>query len=263
MERMETVRLRGEGGACRDGYPEEVWADYALGNSEAGSRDALTGHLAICPACRASCDEWRRLFRTPANTENYAAIGAECDLYPSEKSRRALVKAVKRARIRKSLRSLKHPRYWGTALAAVILLLTVAGLLENAGSPDPIRAYVSRNEPSAVAVLQAPDTSKYRIRLAAGEAGDGYLWLSGDAGEALLLLDGLPSLESADYQAWANLGDRRESLGLLTVSGSKAHLHVKTPILRSTDNISLSAEPKGGSLWPTSDETLLVLLPNR
>src|SRR5690606_34914209 len=115
------------------------------------------------------------------------------------------------------------------------LLLIGAWMRSALHSPDdalPVDSFVSSREPAAVTVLRAADTQQYRIMPATGGQSGGYVWLSGDVSEALLLLEGLPLLEQADYQAWAVSGERQDSLGLLKLTGSRGHLHVRSPLLR-------------------------------
>ena len=238
------------------------WADYALGNVAGRSAAEMAAHRAACPACMAMHAEWRAL------TAGWPAGGAAAAGSPSgavrdsgaavlpERRRRSLVRAVRFAGIRRRwLRPRTFLPAFGVAAAALLVFL----LVRTAHPIDPIGAYMLEREPDAQAVLAAPDTTQFKVVPAFGLPGEGFVWLSGDAAEALLYLDGLPELEAADYQAWAVRDGRSGSLGLLTVADGKAHLHVRSALLKRADNISLSAEPKGGSAQPTSAPTALVL----
>jgi len=241
---------------CSEGYSEQDWAEYALGGWDAERGAAMERHRLYCEACAGADAEWRRLLA--AETGEGAAHTAEA--YPSERTRRSLLRAVERRAWRSRL--LQRPAR--LSLAAGVLGLLLFGMLarvaiDPAEPAQPDVSFVSSREPAAVTVMQAADTQQYRVMPATGGQSGGYVWLSGDVSEALLLLEGLPLLDQEDYQAWAVSGGRMDSLGLLTLTGTRGHLHVRSAHLRGADTISLSSEPKGGSDFPTSEQTVLVL----
>ena len=242
-------------GICSEGYAEQDWAEYALGGWDAGRRDAMERHRLGCAACAGAAAEWRGLLAARLG----GAAERPATAYPGERTRRSLLRAVERRAWRRRL----GPARLGLAAGVCGLLLfgmLARGAIHPADPAEPVDYFVSSREPAAVTVMQAADTQQYRILPAAGGQSGGYVWLSGDVSEALLLLEGLPLLEQEDYQAWAVNGQRLDSLGLLKLTGSRGHLHVRSPLLRGAHTISLSSEPKGGSASPTSEQTVLVLI---
>ncbi|GEM_PF-533197 len=185
-------------------------------------------------------------------------------VFPSERVYRSLRREVRRRRAARMLR--RWSLGGGVAAAAVAFGLTL--LIAN--RPDqpldagpvprfPIDAYMMSEEPDALRVLQASDTSEYRIESLGATPGNGYIWLSGDSSEAFLLLDGLPDIVGSDYQAWALTGESQSSLGLVKLAGTRGYLHIRTGLLGRADLLSLSAEPKGGSSYPTTEPIVLLL----
>jgi len=251
---MERSNARaGAGPACGEGYVEQDWTEYVLGGWDSGRRAAMERHRRSCSSCASAYAEWRMLLADePAASEA---------MYPSERTRRSLLRAVKRRYWRAKL--FQSPVRIGLAAGVCGLLLFgmwMRTTIDPADPGQPVDSFVSSQAPDAVTVMQAADTQQYRVMPATGGQSGGYVWLSGDVSEALLLLEGLPMLDQADYQAWAVSGGRLDSLGLLKLTGSRGHLHVRSPLLRGADTISLSSEPKGGSASPTSEQTVLVLI---
>mgnify|MGYP002622554793 CR=1 FL=1 len=260
---------RNEGGLhsnrCEHGVTDREWADYALrllGTREAAEMEA---HAAACGDCAARRAEWLRLAPAQAGRPQDAP---SVPLLP-ERRRRSLKRAVRAIGLRRRLRG---PAI-AAATAAAIVLLT-AGLLHRAGfdplAPDEPPAkiaspgeYLMMREPEAGTVLAAPDTTQFKIVHAFGPSGEGYIWLSGDAREALLYLYGLPDTDLVDYQAWAVRGPHADSLGVLKLVDGIAHLHIRSVLLPNAEMISLSAEPKGGSDQPTSPPAALVMFEAR
>lgn len=247
---------------CEYGYTQWQWADHLLGHTSGRTAAAMNAHRADCSACEAHYAAWRELLADlpadrSARLSGEAGERAEgLSVIPSERHRKSLARAVRAAGRRHRRR--RTPRLWAAAgLAAAVLLVFM--LLRTIEPADPVGDYIVLREPNATAVLEAPDTTRFKIIPAYGLPGEGFVWLSGDAAEALLYLDGLPELEAADYQAWAIRGSHSDSLGLLKLANGKAHLHIRSRLLRGAETISLSAEPKGGSLRPTTEPMALVL----
>lgn len=252
---------------CVFGFTDREWADFAMGLL--GEREAagMAAHAAACAECAGRRAEWMRL--APAQAVRPQAASA-VPLLP-ERRRRSLARAVRAIGLRRRLRG---PAIAAAAVAVIVLL--TAGLLHRAGvMTDPFAPaappaqhespgeYLMMREPEAGTVLAAPDTTQFRVVHAFGPAGEGYIWLSGDAREALLYLYGLPDTGLVDYQAWAVRGLHADSLGVLKLVDGIAHLHIRSLLLPDAEMISLSAEPKGGSDQPTSTPTALVLFEAR
>lgn len=260
--------MRNEGGfdlkRCALGFTDREWADFALGLLDAKDAAAMEAHAGACGDCAARRAEWLRLAPAPGGRPQDAP---SVPLLP-ERRRRSLRRAVRAIGLRRRLRG---PAIAAAAAAAVVLL--TAGLLHRAGlAADPFAPsarhespgeYLLMREPEAGTVLTAPDTTQFKVVHSFGPAGEGYIWLSGDAQEALLYLYGLPDTDLVDYQAWAVRGPHADSLGVLKLVDGIAHLHVRSLLLPNAEMISLSAEPKGGSEQPTSTPAALVLFDAR
>jgi len=167
-------------------------------------------------------------------------------------------------------RRLRGPALAAAAAAAVVLL--VAGFMHRAWfDEDPLGKsaqivqydlpgeYLAMRAPEAGAVLADPDAMRFRVDHGFGPAGAGYIWLSGDAREALFYLYGLPDTDLVDYQVWAVRGPHADSLGVLDIRDGVAYLHIRSMLLPDAEMIWLSAEPKGGSDHPTSPPSALVM----
>ncbi|MDQ0064055.1 anti-sigma factor [Paenibacillus harenae] len=244
---------------CGHGYSEQDWIDYAMNKPGVIRQKTMEENLASCGQCAAVYREWAFLLAVGDSrdwTESVSAPLAAGHLASLEKEIRRIGR-------------MRRLRKWAIAgalpvAAALLLFALLRGTPPNEAL-TPFEAYVERQEPAALHVVMAPDTSRYRIMAPGGRTENGYLWLSGDSSEAFLLLDHLTGLSNSVYQAWAVKGDRSDSLGLVKLKGTRGHLHVRayTDMLLGADIISLSAEPMGGSAQPTSRQIELLLLNRR
>jgi hypothetical protein len=252
---------------CAFGYADREWAEFALGLLDAREAAEMEAHASLCGVCSGRRAEWLRL--APARDGGRREAPSVPPL--PERRRRSLRRTVRAIGLRRRLRG---PAITAAAAAAVVLL--AVGLLQRIGfdanpfgsaAPAAHREspgeYMMMFEPEAGPVLAAPDTTQFRVVHGFGTAGEGYMWLSGDAREALLYLLGLPDTDLFDYQAWAMRGPQADSLGVLKLVDGIAHLHIRSVLLPDAEMISLSAEPKGGSDQPTSPPTALVLFEAR
>ncbi|RIX50518.1 hypothetical protein D3P08_19745 [Paenibacillus nanensis] len=266
---MVTARHRiGDGsdgrGACSKGYTEQDWIDVLLGNADGWRRQTLERHAAECAACAAVKREWRELL-----ADETVSLGpAHEPAALSPRLRASLDREVRWLGMKRKLRRLRKRALAGAlpVAAAIILLSIVMNGVPDVTSKheqEPYLTYVERQEPGALKIVQAADTSRYRIVAQDGRSENGYLWLSGDSSEAFLLIDHLQGLNETVYQAWAVGGGRSDSLGVVKLIGERGHLHMKTETLRTADIITISAEPLGGSLQPTTRQIVLLLLQNR
>jgi hypothetical protein len=250
---------------CAFGYSDREWADFALGLLDPREAAGMEAHAALCGACAGRRAEWLRLTRDgePWNAATAPPL--------PERRRLSLRRVVRATGLRRRLRGPAK-----AALGAAAVLLLVAGLIHRAWPGDGLFGasaqtarhespgeYLMQREPEAGNMLSAPDTTQFRVVHVLGTSGEGYIWLSGDAREALLYLNGLPDTDLVDYQAWAVRGAHADSLGVLKHFNGIAHLHIRSMLLPDAQTISLSAEPKGGSDQPTSPPAALVLFEAR
>ncbi|MFS0722958.1 anti-sigma factor domain-containing protein [Paenibacillus sp. 1P07SE] len=244
---------------CIAGYTEQEWVDYVLGKLPGTAADRMRTHMEDCRCCEEAHGQWSRLLgEAPSPSGMNHLMTPDPAEYPAERIRLALAGRVRRLAW---LRRLRRTWLAGTAsalAASLIIVLMIGSQGDHTGQP-PVDSYVQLQEPAALAVLSAPDTSRYRMYPAVPGEGEGYIWLSGDNREAVLLLERLPEREFEDYQAWAVSGSRRDSLGLIKLADGRGHLYVRGDVLQLAEMIALSAEPKGGSRQPTSKQTLLLL----
>lgn len=187
-------------------------------------------------------------------------------IYPSSAIKARLEKRVKRRSSASRWFAFgKLARWTWASAAASIVLLVLYGLFptNQPAEPDPVISFIQQREPEAVSFVLAPDSLHGQLLPGADIGGWGEIWLNVEADEALMLMEGLTFSDHADYQVWAVIGNRHESLGLFKKSGSMAHLHARSDALQSAVNISFSEEPRGGSPEPTTHKTILYILPRR
>lgn len=263
--------------SCSNGYSEEQWVDFVLGNLSHAKRQLLEQHLAGCRACRQHVEEWGDLLAdhgqlawsnkaqgTAAalySAGEQAAEGLE-QPYLSEKHMRSLQRHVKQqARWHQLKTKLSEHKYVTGGVAAAVLLLALIFAPQEPAQKKPahVDQYVLDHEPGAMSFVNAINSARYRVETAEGQNSSGYIWLKDDLSEAFLWLENLPQIGLNDYQAWAISGEQANSLGIIQVVGSEGHLYMDMPLLHPSDLITLTVEPKGGSLSPTSEQILLIV----
>jgi len=109
--------------------------------------------------------------------------------------------------------------------------------------------------------LWQPGAAKYTAF--AGTVGapiSGEVWLDNRSGEMLLILSGVGPEYELDYQAWSMKEDLLRSIGLLKMTDRAGYLYVRDPLMGEPDHIIVSAEPKGGSRFPTGPEKIRIVL---
>lgn len=262
---------------CRERYEEEQWVDFLLGNLTHMKRQQLEQHLADCPACRQHVEQWGELltergevmWSSGRQQSNFTAFS---DNEPTatddaanglpEKHLLSLRRHVKQqARWYKLKKKVSEHKYMsGIAAAAVLLLmLPFMPLKPSSQTPGHVEQYVKHYEPAAVSFVHAIDSARYRVEAAEGQRSSGYIWLKDDLSKAFLWLENLPQIGLNDYQAWAISGEQISSLGIIQLAGSEGHLYMNAPLLNPSDFITLTVEPKGGSLMPTSEQIVLIV----
>ncbi|MEK3882657.1 anti-sigma factor [Paenibacillus sp. PL2-23] len=249
----DKVELEAAKTTCEAGFTEQDWIDALIGHADTVRRTALHLHAAECASCQALREEWGQLL-SPTTGKNDGAPEA----YELTPSRRASLR--RRVRLKGAGRWLGRSLLAGSAAVAAVILVAMLMSQDRltSASDEHLLSYVESQEPAALQLVRASDTSRYRIA-PQGEAREGYLWLSGDSREAFLLLDPLARQDGEDYQAWAIQGARRYSLGIVKFAGGAGYLHMKTDLLPYADHIALSTEPKGGSETPSQQRFMLLV----
>lgn len=127
-----------------------------------------------------------------------------------------------------------------TALAAVLVALIVGGVVLGTGGGS---------EERSLAVVPTPQAGNNASGRLVADDDSGTLKLSGFRGTA-------PGME---YQVWLQTGkdDPKPTKVLFTVD-DKGHGEATIPGLENVDQVLVTAEPKGGSLAPTTEPILHV-----
>lgn len=243
---------------CPSSYTEQNWIDLLEGRVHTAVARDMHGHRPCCGACQSRYNVWSELLAE----EELAVRGEGLTAAESITAEAADIPMRLKSEVKKIVRRrnlIRRSLYAAAPVAAFLILILM--LWGNAQPPSAsvVEAYVRNEEPGAMRVVQASDTSKFKVAAAGMKAESGYLWLSGDSREAFLLLDHISELGETDYQAWAITGNRSDSLGLVKLSGRRGHLYI-TADLRTAEVLAISAEPKGGSHQPTSRQMVLLLL---
>jgi len=267
---MTVIHERSNQRYCTSGYIEEEWVDFVLGNLSHTKRQQLESHLESCAACRQQMEEWSAIL---AAEPMPSVSSSSSDLYaidkkhviadlPDQKHLLSLQRTVKQqARKLHLKRKLKEHKYIiaGAAAALLLLSITLKPLNDKLVTPGYVDDYVLHYEPGAASFVNAKESARYRVESAEGQSGSGYIWMKEDWSEVFLWLENLPVIDRQDYQAWAVSGEVANSLGIIQTVGSEGHLYIQTPYHQPTDFISITVEPKGGSLVPTSKQIVLIV----
>lgn len=272
---MTTIHERSNQLYCTSGYMEEEWVDFVLGKLSHAKRQQLESHLESCAVCRQQMEEWSAILTAKEHMldatgqeqvssfyKNEREASTVDAVMPEQKYLLSLQRMVKRqARMHQLKRKLKEQKYIlaGAAAALLLLAITLKPLNDKLVTPAHVDDYVLHYEPNAASFVNAVDSARYRVETAEGQTGSGYIWLKEDWSEVFLWLENLPVIERQDYQAWAVSGEVTNSLGIIQTVGSEGHLYIQTPYQHPTDFISITVEPKGGSLVPTSKQIVLIV----
>lgn len=263
---------------CAEGIPEEVWVDLLSGRLRESEARALLSHKQGCPACRDALAQWEAL------------LGGAPHHRPAMQPSPPDLAGARRRRLHRYAAAYAWARRLGVAARAaarrpavaavcgLCILLGAALLLLHPfakgglSAKDSLTAagYARLHEPEAASVMSEPDTIIY----ASGpspEGGAGFgaslpagaretLWLNLRTHELFLLMEGLLPSNRTDVQAWARYGATNANLGLLRFHDSRAHLYASNIRPEQWEAVLLTIEPKGGSLTPSSPETLSIPL---
>lgn len=236
------------------GMSEEKIVDYVLNRSHV--QDAVVDvHLKHCQHCARLVQEWRRTLGGEANLE-FPPFYHD----PPKRMHRRIMRAV---RWRLALRSLSsNVRIKHTSVLACLLLCLIAfsaGFISLWDKNNKVEPQVATVPSEAIQFIADPETSRY---VATGNNKlvdvDGELWLNGHTGDVLLIVRGVGTQQSRDYQVWMVRQGSNDSMGLLQVTEQVGFLFARVVQIDELEHIVVSMEPKGGSLSPTGPEAIRI-----
>jgi anti-sigma-K factor RskA len=223
--------------------------DHLLGNLPLHKAKNLEHHLAECKSCQKLYDEWQQILN---EKENINAV-------PSAR----LYQRLNSARLRRQFkRKLMRPSFLGGAAALAMVLVLVIGIstLQGKRSLDSWERLPLTSDNIPPFVTNDTQTVQYVIEPRKGYLTDihGIIWVNGYRDEAYFFVHNLEKSGDQDYQIWLIKPVTRENGGLLQVKGKYGELYLQQRNIQEVQQISISLEPKGGSLYPTSGDTILV-----
>jgi anti-sigma-K factor RskA len=211
---------------------------YALDALDDLERARFAAHLAKCPTCQRDVAEFRG-----AATHLGRAV-AEPPPPALRASVLSAITEVRQDRPGPAPRAQRHTGRWVTLAAGIAAALVIGVLTTQLFS---IRA--DRNEQEQIAdIVAAPDAA---IMALDGEVGSGRMFWSPSLGRSLLVLDGLPTLESdRDYQLWFVVAG--EQIPVEVYHPDDHRIVAVTPDLpEGLEALGITEEPAGGSPAPT------------
>jgi len=221
--------------------------DEILGNLPSNSSRALQNHLDRCRSCRKLYGEWLKILKDGMNVE------------PSAFLYKRLKNSFLRLQIRRRL--LCPATLLSAASVAVIAVFILA--ISAIQSNKPLESWkqlpvASEEIPSFV--MNDAKTVQYLIEPQNGRLGsaNGIIWVNGQRDEVYCYMQNLENNAEHDYQIWLVKPVKKENGGLLRVIDGHGQLYLQQRNIREVEQISLSLEPKGGSLYPTSEDIVLV-----
>lgn len=221
--------------------------DEILGHLPQNKAGDLQHHLTGCSACRNLYREWQAILKGSKEVE------------PSSHLYRRIKNTF---RLRQTRRVYLRPSiFWGAASAIVIGMLAL-GLtsLVAKKSRAPWEQLPLAPEEIPSFIVDDAKTIQYFIDPQEGLLGgiNGIIWINTPRDEIYCYMQGLQVSDAHDYQLWLIKPVARESGGLLRLVDEYGRLHLQRRNVREILQISISPEPKGGSLFPTTEETILV-----
>ena len=230
---------------CRQFEIEIV--DQIMGNLPLPQSRALQEHLSRCTPCRKLYAEWQELLHD------------EPEFEPP-------VRLYQRLKIAFLLRQLRRRLYrpsilWGAASAALIgALILGIGTLQRKQPLDSWERLPIAAEQIPPFVIADAETVRYPIDPQEGHLTgiNGIIWVNGPGDQVYCFVEGLEDYTGHDYQIWLIKTVNRENGGLLRMMGEYGDLLLQQRNIHEVRQISISLEPKGGSLYPTSADTILV-----
>jgi anti-sigma-K factor RskA len=212
-------------------------AAYLLGALEPGEAAALEQHLAGCEECRAELD-WLR----PAAQVLPESVAR---VEPPPGLRAQIMGEVEADAGAKPARAPRHRRYTlglRPAIGLAVLALAVAAIVGYS-----IRDSGSGDGATTVAAGHAPGVTARMVR-------------QGDSGTLRLAnVHQLPP--SKVLQAWVQRGKRIESARTLFVPNRDGTATAAIDRMDGVDAVMVTAEPRGGSSYPTSKPIVTMTIP--
>jgi anti-sigma-K factor RskA len=219
-------------------------AAYLLGALEPGEAAALEQHLAGCEECRTEL-AWLRpavqmlpeaVERVEAPTELRARIMGEVETRPSQRSPRALFSGLRNGAGGRRFAALRPA-------AGLVAVLVIAAAIAGYAISDS----GSGSGTTTVAAGHAPGVTAKMVR-------------EGDSGT--LRLANVHQLPSDDVlQAWVRRGKRIESAKTLFVPNRDGTATAVIDHMQGVNAVMVTAEPRGGSGYPTSEPIVTVSVP--
>lgn len=240
---------------CTDPHWNELLGAYALGACTPDERDGLRAHLGTCTACTAELLELgaaREALLTgvpPASappelkSRVMSQVRADAQLFAAARERETAQPAPAPAPARERPRGrgwLRRPVPLAAALASAALLAVGAGVLGAALVGGDDGAAGTRTVSAKVDDARAP-----------GARAD---LVVDDAGDARLVVDGLPSPgRGRVWQVWLRAGTDapRPAGALFGVDAAGDGAAAVPGPLDGVDEVLVSSEPAGGSQQPT------------
>jgi anti-sigma-K factor RskA len=235
---------------------------YALGCLEAAEERLVREHLEECDACRRELAALNEVTGSLALAVPPAAPSA--GLEERIAKRISLMKRISaRARVGERARAAAlFPGPWSTVRSALPLRFRAVGAVAAilivalaAGNVLQLRGRISPRGPSGAASLSTATLT--------GTAGlsDAYgtVVLDPTDNRGVLAVRGLPRLDADHrYQFWLVKGDQWRSAGLFSVSddGYGTLMLDVPPDFKGFTSFCISAEPTGGSSWPTGKQLM-------
>lgn len=224
--------------------------DDILGNLTEEAHRTLHHHLATCHDCRRRYDEWRRHLQDASNTT------------PSPRVYHRLRRRVRWQYVRRTWFRPAAVMASVASGATVALLFAVVSLFQTqmpTVSSSSVTESPVLGTPRPHAIVRDARTVSFPIssQQARSMGVYGHVWINGHTDEMFFRVHGLITDRNHDYQVWLVKAVQRENAGLLQMTGEFAELYTRGQNIREVQFISISKEPKGGSVKPTTPEMIL------
>lgn len=221
--------------------------DDILGNLPLNRSQTLQNHLAECRSCLKLHKEWQEILQ--------GDISLEPSIY--------LYKRLKKHFILRQVKcKLLRPAFlWSAASLAVIGFFILAIILIQGKQPlNPREQLPIASEDIPYFVINDAKTVQYPINPQKGQLDsiNGFIWVNDHLDELYCYMENLEINEGHDYQIWLINSVKRENGGLLRMMEAYGELYLQKRNIHEVEQISISLEPKGGSLKPTTDDTILI-----